>query len=199
MTSDTELPGNYQKGEEDDGMEDSSANVNTTTTAPKSVDGKSDSRTDTYDNVYKNLRPLDAEVAHIISLSDLERKLMNSNQETLTRTKCDLSPKLLNFTLDHILKWYVQCLPKSSSNSSFLASAKKKQSENSNLKNISAVELLKIFTENVECVQNSRELYQPSVLQTVGLCFQDLKEHLKNQANFGIFHLWGWTAEFSFK
>ena len=72
---------------------------------------------------------------------------------------------------------------KSSSNSSFLASVKKKQPVNDNMKNMSAEKLLEIFTENIECVQNSREFYQPSILQTVSLCFQDLKEYLKKRTS----------------
>ena len=108
----------------------------------------------------------------------MKRKVVDANSETLSRTSCALSPKLLNFILDHILHWYRLCMPKTTSNS-FLSSVKRNKG-NSDSSLESAEELLEKFTTDVACLVDKHEIHQRSVLQTVSVCFQDVKEHLKS-------------------
>ena len=108
---------------EDEGAEehvednnDHGANVNAETKVDPAI-GKDSKYNENFDIVFSSLRPLDAEVANLISLSEMKRKVIDANSETLSRTTCALSPKLLNFVLDHILHWYRLCMPKTTSNS----------------------------------------------------------------------------------
>ena len=131
---------------EDEGAEehvednnDHGENVNVETKADTAMN-KGSKYNENFDIVFSSLRPLDAEVANLVSLSEMKRKVVDANSETLSRTSCALSPKLLNFILDHILHWYRLCMPKTTSNS-FLSSVKRNKG-NSDSSLESAEELL---------------------------------------------------------
>ena len=169
---------------EDEGAEehgednnDHGANVNAETKVDPAI-GKDSKYNENFDIVFSSLRPLDAEVANLMSLSEMKRKVIDANSETLSRTTCALSPKLLNFVLDHILHWYRLCMPKTTGNS-FLSSVKRNNGNSDNSLE-SAEELLEKFTTDVACLVDNQEIHQRSVLQTVSVCFQDVKEHLKS-------------------
>ena len=137
---------------------------------------------DTYNRVYKMLRPLEPEVSYALSLSQLERKITDTNQETLASEELKLTPQILNFLLDHTLTWLKQSLPKGSGNSP-LALARKAKETDSNTRKMRPEELMSLVTGKIDCYSTTleRKVDVFSVVQTVGLAFQDIKECLKSE------------------
>ena len=68
-------------------------------TAPENQANKTQIAAETYELVQSMLRPLVPEVAHILSFSQMQRKIVETGGETIDVHTLALSPTLLNFVL----------------------------------------------------------------------------------------------------
>ena len=73
--------------------------------------------------MFSSLRPLDAEVANLVSLSEMKRKVVDANSETLSRTSC-VEPEIVKFYFGPHSSLVSSVMPKTTSNS-FLSSVKR--------------------------------------------------------------------------
>jgi Fanconi anemia group D2 protein len=153
-------------------------------TAPESQANKTQVAAETYELVQSMLRPLVPEVAHILSFSQMQRKLVETGGETVDIHTLALSPTLLNFVLAHVMNWLKTSLPKGS-NSSPLSLARAANSQNvSGKPRRSCEEIMVMLTEKISCFSSlsNHEIPQFPVMQTISVALQDIKEYIKNNS-----------------